>query len=78
MILARLKMWAVVIGIVITAFIATWFGGKKSAIAAIKIKTLEARLKAVKEAEDVRNEVEALDRDTLRSRSTVWVRKSKR
>lgn len=38
----------------------------------------EKRLKAIKEAQDVRNEVEAFDRDTLRGRATVWVRKPKR
>lgn len=55
-----------------------FFLGRKSAQADGKAKVLEARLKAVKEAEDVRNEVEAFDRDTLRGRATIWVRKSKR
>lgn len=54
------------------------FLGRRSAKADMRAKALEARLKAVKEAEDVRNEVEAFDRDTLRNRATVWVRKPKR
>jgi hypothetical protein len=56
----------------------SWFGGRKSAQADAKIKALEARFDAAKDAEDVRNEVEALDRNTLRSRAVVWVRSPKR
>lgn len=44
----------------------------------VRRQLADKRLKAIKEAEDVRSEVEALDRDTLRDRATVWVRKSKR
>jgi hypothetical protein len=64
--------------VALAALAAIWFGGRKAGQTAVKTKALEARLKAVKEAEDVRNEVEAFDRDTLRGRATIWVRKSKR
>jgi hypothetical protein len=57
---------------------AMWFGGRKSAQADIKAKQAEKRLKAVKEAGEVQNEVEALDIDTLKQRSTRWLRNSKR
>jgi hypothetical protein len=60
------------------ALLASWFGGRNAAYSDTKAKALEARLKVVKEAEDVRSEVEALDRDTLLGRATVWVRNSKR
>ena len=59
-------------------FLAVWFGGKASAKSDARAKQAEARLKAAKEAEDVRNEVEALDRDALKRRASVWVRKPKR
>jgi hypothetical protein len=36
------------------------------------------RRKAVDNANEVRNEVEAFDRDTLRGRATIWVRGTKR
>lgn len=36
------------------------------------------RISAIREANDVRNEVEALDRDTLQSRARRWVRGPKR
>jgi hypothetical protein len=64
--------------VALAALAAIWLGGRKAGQTAVKTKALEARLKAVKEAEDVQNEVEALDRDTLRGRATVWVRKPKR
>lgn len=64
--------------VAVAALLAGWFGGRKEGQTVVKAKALEARLKAVKEAEDVRNEVEAFDRDTLRGRATIWVRKSKR
>lgn len=46
----------------------------------VRVQIADKRLKAMKEAQDVRNEVEGFDRDTLRGRATVWVRgnKSKR
>lgn len=46
----------------------------------VRAQITERRLETIKEAQDVRNEVEALDRDTLRGRATIWVRgnKSKR
>lgn len=64
--------------VAVAALLASWFGGRKAGQTVVKAKALEARLEAVKEAEDVRNEVEAFDRDTLRGRATIWVRKSKR
>ena len=58
----------------VAGFLAIWFGGRRSAKADIKAKQATARLKAAKEAEDVRNEVEALDRDALKRRAAGWVR----
>lgn len=64
--------------VAVLGFAAIWFGGRKSAQNSIKRKQAETRLEAVKEAEDVRNEVEALDRDALKSRARQWVRGPKR
>lgn len=64
--------------VAITGFFAIWFGGRRSAKADIRAKQAEARLKAAKEAEDVRNEVEALDTESLKSRARHWVRGPKR
>lgn len=44
----------------------------------VREKIAQQKAKAAKEATEIRNEVEALDRDTLRDRSTRWVRNSKR
>lgn len=76
--LTRLKLWAAGVGAVITLLAASWFGGRKAAQADAIVRELEARLDAVKEAEEVRDEVEALDHDTLRKRAAVWVRPAKR
>lgn len=37
-------------------------------------KTIEDTLAAIRKAEEVENEVQALDRDTLKSRAKLWVR----
>ena len=76
--IGRLKVYAALIGLFITTLAATWFGGKMTGAANVKAKQAEARLRAVKEAEGISNEVEALDVDTLKQRSTRWLRNSKR
>lgn len=70
--------WLIAALVGVAGFAAIWFGGRKSAQNSIKLKQAETRLEAVKEAEDVRNEVEALDRDALKSRARQWVRGPKR
>lgn len=74
----RIKLLLASVGLIITAIAASWFGGRKSAAADIKAQNTARRLEAVKEAEDVRDEVEALDRDALKRRAAVWVRDNKR
>ena len=69
-------VWAVLVGV--AGFAAIWFGGRRSGISDVKERQAEARLKAAQEAENVRNEVEALDRDELKSRARRWVRDPKR
>jgi hypothetical protein len=76
--IGRLKVYAALIGLFITTLAATWFGGKMTGAANVKAKQAEGRLRAVKEAEGISNEVEALDVDTLKRRATRWVRNSKR
>jgi hypothetical protein len=74
-------IWRAVIGVLWKPFLglamlaASWFGGRKSGKAAAKAKQNVARLEAIKKAQETRNEVEAFDRDTLRGRATVWLRK---
>lgn len=76
--IARIKFWLAALGLVVTALAASWFGGRKVAQNSIKLKQSEARLKAIEEAKEIENEVEALDHDTLKSRARVWVRGPKR
>jgi hypothetical protein len=58
----------------LTGVAALWFGGRRAGASAEKAKQTEARIEAVKQAQEVENEVEALDRDALKSRARVWVR----
>lgn len=72
--IARLQIWAAAAAMFIIALAASWFGGRKAAQADIKADRAERRLQTVKEARDVADEIEALDRDTLNARARVWVR----
>ena len=69
-------VWAVLVGV--AGFAAIWFGGRRAGISDVKEKQAEARQKAVKQAQEIENEVEALDRDELKSRARKWVRDPKR
>lgn len=69
-------VWAVLVGVV--GFAAIWFSGKQSGISDAKQKQAEVRLEAEKRAQEIENEVEALDRDALKSRARRWVRGPKR
>jgi len=66
--------WAVGVVVALATLAAIWFGGRKSGISAVKAKQNEARLEAAQRAQEVENEVEALDRDTLKRRARRWVR----
>lgn len=46
--------------------------------ARLRAKIDAKRIEAMREAQEVRNEVEALDRDALKSRARQWVRGPKR
>ncbi len=78
MIIAKLKLWAAAVGLVLAALAASWLGGRKAAISDVKAKQAEGRLAAVAKAQEIENEVEALDPDTLKSRARKWVRGDKR
>jgi len=53
-VIARIKVWAAFIGVVVAGLIATWFGGKMSAKTSVKIDALKDEVKA----HEIRNEVE--------------------
>lgn len=74
--IARIKIYAALVGLFLTTLLVTWFGGRITGAANTKAKQVEGRIKTMKHAEDIANEVEALDVDTLKRRSVKWVRKS--
>jgi HAMP domain-containing protein len=63
-------------GLFFTLLAASWFGGRKSALTDVKAKQDKADLKTALRAEEIENEVEALDTDGLKRRSRKWVRNS--
>jgi hypothetical protein len=65
-------VWAVLVGV--AGFAAIWFGGRTSAQNDTKEKQAEARRETATKAQEIENEVEALDRDALKSRARRWVR----
>ena len=72
----RLRLILSGIGLFFTLLAASWFGGRNAAKADIKAKQTKADLKAAVRAEEIENEVEALDADALKQRSRKWVRNS--
>ena len=72
--IARLKLWSAAAGLVIAALLASWFGGRKSAKIDIKAKADLATARAIRQVEEIENEVEALSPDALERRAAKWVR----
>lgn len=72
--LTRWKLWL----IIAVAFVAGMVGIRLQALAdgeaRARAKLDEARLRAVRKAQEIENEVEALDPDTLKRRANRWVR----
>ena len=73
--ISSLKVWAAALGVGIALLVASWFGGRNSGQAGIKLDTAEKNLSDALAARDIENEVEALSPDALRDRSRKWVRK---
>lgn len=53
MIFARIKLWAMGIGLVITAFASAWFAGRKSAQTDAKVEELTDYVETRKRMDDV-------------------------
>ena len=71
--IARLKLWAAGVGLVIAAMAASWLGGKRSAKTGVKIDALKDEVKA----HEIRNEVEnriAVERDARERLRNDWQR----
>lgn len=51
--IARLKAWAALAGLVVAALVASWFGGRNSAKTDIKAKELEDYVDTRKKMDDV-------------------------
>ncbi len=69
MIFARLKLWAMGLGLVVAALAASWFGGRKSAQADAKQEELEGYVETRERMDEVSTDDDpAVLRDWLRER----------
>ncbi len=69
MIFARLKMWAMGLGLIVAALAASWFGGRKSAQADAKQEELEGYVETRKRMDEISRMSDAdAARDWLRER----------
>lgn len=77
MILARWQLWCVVAAAFVLGLLgirAKWMADGE---ARLRAKVEAQRQAATQRAREIENEVEALDRDSLKRRASVWVRRPK-
>jgi hypothetical protein len=74
-VIARLKVWAAGLGVLVAMLAASWFGGRKAAQTAAKLESAERRLYDAIRAKEIENDVATLRPDALRERARKWVRK---
>ena len=53
LIFARIKLWAMGVGLIIAAFASTWLAGRKSAQADAKVEELEGYVETRKRMDDI-------------------------
>lgn len=78
MIVARWQLWAILVAAFLLGILgirAKWISDGE---AKLRAKIEAKRQEAVQQAREIENEVEALDRDALKSRARQWVRGPKR
>jgi len=72
----RIKLFFAAVGAFMLMVLTTWLSLKRAADANEKAKAATGRIGAMKQAEEIENEVEALDVDALKRRSAKWVRET--
>lgn len=73
----RIKVYLAAAATFVAAVALAFLRGRATRESEIKAAENEERLDASRRAREIENEVEALDPDTLRERSRVWLRKRK-
>ena len=74
MALGRLKLYALLALAFVLGVLGLRFLWVNEGIQKAEAKRNEKRLEAIRKANEVENEVEALDPDTLRKRASKWLR----
>ena len=72
----HIKLFLAAAGAFLLMVLTTWLSLKRAAAANEKVKVATGRIEAMKQAEEIENEVEALSVDDLKRRSAKWVRKT--
>ena len=72
----RIKLFFAAAGAFLLMVLTTWLSLKRASDANEKVKVATGRIEAMKQAEEIENEVEALSVDDLKRRSAKWVRKT--
>lgn len=74
----KLKLYIAAIGAALLGLAAIYFRGRSAGADAAERKHLEGRIDAIKDAQEVQNEIDALDDTELSSRARSWVREDER
>lgn len=72
--LIRLRMWAYAIGAAAAAVVGAWFFGRREGKDAVEARHARRRVEAMKEAQDVQDEVRQRDDDDVRDALRRWMR----
>lgn len=70
----RIKLFFAAAGSFLFMVLTTWLSLKRANDAERKAEQAENRIEVIHRAQEIENEVEALDIDTLKRRSAKWVR----
>lgn len=76
--ITRVRIWISVAAAFLVAVAVSWLSGRREGRASAASRAAAQREKAASTAREIENEIEALDKDTLRRRASVWVRGTKR
>jgi hypothetical protein len=71
----RLKLWLYAIGAAAIAIIGAYFKGRSAGVDAVKADHMANRLKDIKRAKEIDDELDTLSDPYLVDRATQWVRK---
>ena len=73
---AKLKLYAALLGFAVIGILGSYWLGGRDGVARRKQRETLKRLKDMKKAREIEDEVASLDDDALRKRANKWVRRN--